>query len=225
MNLRFFHRDDPAHRDASELLPWLVNDSLAGAERDSVERHVRECVTCRRELEAVRTLQAAVASEERDPAVVSALARLRVRLDEEEAGLPRRLRHALARGWRAAQPWVRGTLAAQFALILLLCGVLTGALLSERSTPALYRTLSDAAGPVPPNRSGLVVVFRADTTEQEMRRLLQRLDARVVDGPSSMGAYTLAVREGRYPAVLALLRTDPAVMLAEPAPAQGRDSR
>ena len=224
MNLRFFHRDDPAHRDASELLPWLVNGSLGGAERDSVERHVRECVTCRRELEATRTLQAAAASEERDPAVLSALARLRVRLDEEDAGWLGRLRYASGRGWRAAQPWVRGTLAVQFGLILLLGGALTGALLSERSTAPLYRTLSDAAAPAS-NRSAVVVVFRADTTEEEMRRLLQRLDARVVDGPSSIGAYTVAVREEQRAAVLGLLRADPVVMLAEPAPVQGREPR
>lgn len=224
MNLRFFHRDDPAHRDASELLPWLVNGSLGGAERDSVERHVRECVTCRRELEAVRTLQAATASEERDPAILSALARLRVRLDEEEAGLLVRLRYVLGRGWRAAQPWVRGTLALQFGLILLLAGALAGTLLTGRSSPQLYHTLSDVAASLP-SRSAVVVVFRADTTEQEIRRLLQRVDARVTDGPTSMGAYTLVVRADQRADVLALLRSDSAVMLAEPAPARGSEPR
>ena len=39
------------HERAFELLPWLVNGSLSGHERDEVEQHTRVCLLCRRELE------------------------------------------------------------------------------------------------------------------------------------------------------------------------------
>jgi putative zinc finger protein/fervidolysin-like protein len=222
--LRFFRFDDPVHRDAAELLPWLVNGTLDGGERERVESHLAQCVACRRELEAVRALQAAVASDERDPAVASALARLHARLDEEEAGYgPRRLVHMLMRRWQEARPTMRRTLAAQFALILVLAGALGIVVATSGPVPALYRTLGDTPT-VMPGRPTIVVVFKGEHAEQEIRRLLLSLNARVVDGPSSVGAYRLELREGGQQEALALLRADPAVAFAEPMPAQGRRS-
>ena len=219
MILRFFRFDDPVHRDAAELLPWLVNGTLDGGERERVESHLAQCVACRRELEAVRALQAALASDERDPAVASALARLHARLDEEEAGYgPRRLLHMLMRRWNEARPAVRRTLAAQFVTILVLAGALGVVISTSGPAPALYRTLG---GMPTPGRPGIVVVFKGEHAEQEIRRLLLSLDARVVDGPSSVGAYRLELREGGQQEALALLRGDPAVAFAEVIPAQG----
>ncbi|HTS54149.1 MAG TPA: zf-HC2 domain-containing protein [Burkholderiales bacterium] len=220
MNLRFFRIDDPVHREAAELLPWLVNGTLDGSERERVERHVAQCVACRRDLEAARALHAAVASEERDPAVADGLARLRARLSEEEAGLGvARLWRSLAEGWHRAPAWARGALAAQLALVLVLACALAVPLLPGRSAPSLYHTLGDAP-PVTFRRHALVVVFRGERSEQEIRRLLLRADARIVDGPSSVGAYTVEVPDGRQQAALALLRTDPGVAFAEPVPGQ-----
>ena len=48
------------HARAFELLPWLVNGSLTGAERDAVESHVRACIACRRELKQQQRLHGAV---------------------------------------------------------------------------------------------------------------------------------------------------------------------
>jgi anti-sigma factor RsiW len=220
--LRFFRFDDPVHREAVELLPWLVNGTLDGRERERVENHLAQCVVCRRELEAARALQAAVASEERDPTVASALARLHARLDEEEASYdPRRLVQILMRRWHEARPAVRRTLAAQFALILVLAGTLSIVVATSSPAPVLYRTLGDAPSAAKPSRPTVVVVFKGEHAEQEIRRLLSRLHARVVDGPSSVGAYRLELREGGQQEALALLRGDPAVAFAEPMPAQG----
>jgi hypothetical protein len=108
---------------------------------------------------------------------------------------------------------------AQLALVLLLASALTVPLLPGRSAPSLYHTLGDTPLVVSARR-GLVVVFRGERPEQEIRRLLLRVDARIVDGPSSVGAYTLQVPDGRQQAALALLRSDPAVVFAEPVPAQ-----
>jgi hypothetical protein len=226
VNLRFFRIDDPVHRETAELLPWLVNGTLEGGERERVERHVTQCVACRRDLEVARALQAAVASEERDPAVTDGLARLRARLGEEDAGGlgVGRLWRLLGQGWHQAPAWARGALVAQFSLVLLLASALAVPLLPGRSAPSLYHTLGDAP-PVAFSRRALVVVFRGERSEQEIRRLLLRVEARIVDGPSSVGAYTVEVPDGRQRAALALLRTDPAVAFAEPVPAQASAPR
>jgi cysteine synthase len=58
-------------------------------------------------------------------------------------------------------------------------------------------------------------VFKPDTTEREMRRILQASGARVVDGPTVTDAYVLALPAAQAPAALARLRAEPAVTLAQ----------
>lgn len=221
MNLRFFRFDDPAHREGAELLPWLVNGTLEGLERERVERHVSQCVACRHELEAARALQAVIASDEHDPTVADSLARLRLRLEQEESCRGALwLRRVLARAWREAQPGVRGALMVQFALIVALGSALVIVPLKEPPAPALYHTLGDAP-PAASARSAIAVVFNGKRSEHEIRRLLLRLKARVVDGPSAAGVYRVEVPENRQQAALALLHADPTVVFAEPMPARG----
>jgi hypothetical protein len=221
VNLRLFRFDDPEHREGAELLPWLINGTLEGLERERVERHVGQCVACRRELEAARALQAAVASDERDPAVAHSLARLRVRLEEEESGRGARwFGRMLARTWREARPAARSALAVQLALILALGSALTIVSVAEHPAPTLYHTLGDAP-PAASARSAIAVVFRGERSEHEIRRLLLRLEARVTDGPSAAGVYRVEVPDSHQQAALALLRADPAVVFAEPMAAVG----
>ena len=44
------------HEAMFELLPWLANGSLRGAERDAALSHVGSCLICRRELDNLRVL-------------------------------------------------------------------------------------------------------------------------------------------------------------------------
>ncbi|HEX5420985.1 MAG TPA: zf-HC2 domain-containing protein, partial [Gammaproteobacteria bacterium] len=48
------------HNEAARLLPWLVNGTLAGTERERVERHVRDCLVCRAEVREQQALQVLV---------------------------------------------------------------------------------------------------------------------------------------------------------------------
>jgi hypothetical protein len=217
--LRFFRFDDPEHREGAELLPWLLNGTLEGLERERVERHVSQCVACRHELEAARALQAAIASDERDPTVADSLARLRLRLEQESGRGALRLGRMLARTWREAQPAARWALTAQFALIVALGSALAIVSVAERPGSALYHTLGDAP-PVASTRSAIAVVFNSERSEHEIRRLLLRLEARVADGPSPAGVYRVEVAESHQQAALALLRADPSVVFAEPTPAR-----
>ena len=52
-----------SHDQAFELLPWLVNGSLAAGERDAVEEHLRSCLPCRRELKMQRHLHEALRAQ------------------------------------------------------------------------------------------------------------------------------------------------------------------
>ena len=57
------------HTAASELLPWLVNDTLEGAERVSVLEHVAVCRTCDEDVAVLRSMQSAIRNDELLPLV------------------------------------------------------------------------------------------------------------------------------------------------------------
>lgn len=218
--MRLFRFDDPEHGRATELLPWLVNDTLKGAERARVERHLAECVACRSEMEDLRALQVAVADEDADPVVTHAFSRLNARLDEarpDRSG--KRILRWIAAEWTETRPWLRGAVIAQSALLVLLIGALLG-----QSTPQYYRTL--ATTPARANADDqIVVVFNPILRETDLRSLLLDLRARIVDGPSPAGAYTLEVAQGEQWAALAKLRRQQSVVFAEPAPSAARSVR
>ena len=97
--------------------------------------------------------------------------------------------------------------------VLTLCAVLAASLPS-RDAP--YRALG--APTVDPDRlagATLVVRFRPDVTEQEMRRVLRDCEARLVYGPTTTDAYLLGVARGREQAAIARLRQQAAVLLVE----------
>jgi hypothetical protein len=64
----------------------------------------------------------------------------------------------------------------------------------------------------------VVVVFNPSLRETELRGILLDLHARIVDGPSPAGAYTLELAPGEQRAALAKLRRHQSVVFAEPVP-------
>jgi hypothetical protein len=62
----------------------------------------------------------------------------------------------------------------------------------------------------------MMVMFRPNTSEQDLRRILTDADARVVDGPTSAGAYVLVVPTAVRAQTLAKLRAQTEVVLAQP---------
>jgi len=211
--------DQPSneHKAAQRLLPWLLSGTLEGAELALVREHLRGCTVCRDELEWERRLRAAGQSQ---PALDAdaALGRLTRRLEHP----PRRLDACFGtlRRWAAALAardagWWRPLAVTQFGAIATLA-----ALLLVRPDPmdARYRLL--AAGT--PVQGDLVVAFRPDTPERELRRILEDSGTRVLDGPTAAGAYVLAARASTPAHALARLRAEPAVTLAQPLGAEGR---
>jgi anti-sigma factor RsiW len=50
------------HRHVTELVPWYVNGTLEGRDRDAVTAHLPGCPACREEVARCQTLAAAVQS-------------------------------------------------------------------------------------------------------------------------------------------------------------------
>ncbi len=212
MSGQILHFDDSAHRAADALLPWFVNGTLRDDEAALVERHVRECARCRRELELLHQLQAICASPAPAPDPTPAFGRLTQRIDRRPwRNLVDSFGNRLLAPWRRAPGWAKWAIAAQFAGIVALAAMIA---LPGRE-PALYQTLgapavrAEAAG-------SIAVVFAPQITESDLRRVVQAAGARVVDGPTESNAYVLQVRPGHRDDALAALRGDAAVVLAEP---------
>jgi len=105
--------------------------------------------------------------------------------------------------------WRNWALAAQGAVIVGLGALLMPAW--QDADPA-YRALGNGTAAAP----DVVVMFQPDARADHMQQVLQASGARIVDGPTVTGAYLLDVDAARRAQLLAALRADPAVRLAEP---------
>jgi len=214
---------DP-HRNVWELLPWYVNGTLGGQDLAAVSAHLPDCPTCQEEVSRCQVLAAVVRAEAAD-APAPCIDRVLASIDAIEATRVSRgsWRERLSLSFGGLRDLLRGTpgpmrwtVAVQAALVVLLLALATwpGAL----GPGPRYRTLADREQ----SRKGQAlvrVVFADDATERDIRTLLGKAEGTIVDGPSTLGTYTVALA-ARGPdavaAVLALLRADSHVRLAEP---------
>jgi hypothetical protein len=190
-----------AHRDIQELLPWYVTQNLDDDERARVQAHLAVCEDCRMELEVERRIQSLQPLEAGTTEASSGWLKMQARIRSDPTH-PQRAVPVLAR-W---MPWV---VAAQGALIALLTLVLV---LPPGAVPT-YRALGTSSAGA---SARIVVMFRPEATEQQMREALRSAGARLVDGPTSSNAYLLALPEPAVPGALQRLRAQPGVTLAEP---------
>lgn len=223
-----------AHQKVTELLPWYINGTLDSTERQEVEAHLAVCAACRDELARCRDLATAARSTEDIAWAPSRehLSRLMARIDavEKPPSVTPSWWERLRASWRGYRTilqqlpsFVRWGLAAQGALILLLVSVVAWQGLF--SPAAFYHTLSDVGQPALPMQGQIRVVFADDMTEAEMRALLSSLGGTIINGPSALGVYTVAMSDAanspdRLYLVVATLRRHPKVRLAEPVVAQ-----
>lgn len=215
MSGRVVHLGTDMHQEVQALLPWYVGESLDAADRTRVEAHIAECPRCQAELAWERELQAVCSNESIGipDDVEQGLATLRERIAAGAA--PRRRNDFVARlrdRWRECAPWTRWALLGQCVLVATLGGLLVVPLLPEQR----FRALGGPAGPTATADGGnLIVRFRPEATEQEMRRVLRDSKARLVYGPTTTDAYLLAVPAGLETAAVQQLRKERAVLLVE----------
>jgi len=167
------------HTAAFELLPWLVNGTLRGAERRAVTEHVSGCLICRRELDALRALSALVKAPAGDQRCEDSLRRLHARMAPR---LPQRQR----------SPWAA---AAVLALVVGMVSALSGnteasvAWLKNTGLSMMSQThIADSSSPTV--RAHLV--FYDNITERQLRALLLSVGADLIEGPTPHGVYTIA---------------------------------
>ena len=194
------------HNRAFELLPWLVNGTLSGAERDAVEQHTRTCIACRRELKEQQSLHAAVrARRTADVSVEAGFDRLNSELDAARV---------TERHWQ-----LRYAKATPFAIAAAAGVAVLAILLWFTPLPELdasnYSTLATPAG-----EAALVdIVFADQATAAEMQALLDSIGGEIVAGPTSLGRYSVRVAPAQADAtalgeVLRVLQADPRVRFA-----------
>lgn len=193
---------------ALELLPWYVNGTLAGEERELVGRQVLASLTCRKELERLKRLHRMIQRDdaeavETDRAFERLMARIEASGEEEQPRAtqvrrdPARKRFALAASLTAAVSallwwWWNAT---------------------PVMTPHAYETLTQST-PTDPRSVRLRVLFAPGVGEAEREALLARHGLTPVGPPSEEGVVTLAFAEGSSPiAVVAALKRDPRIRL------------
>lgn len=203
--LRF---DPSAHKVVDALLPWYVNGTLEGDEREYVRVHLEECAQCRQEAEWQRELHAACVVVSSVPGTANPLRNLSRQLMTRatKPSLSGRVRSA----WRHSSPWARWGVTAALAGVVVTLAV-SG--LPGIGGPALYHTLGASSTAVHAGGS-IVVVFDPATTEAELRRILREAGARLVDGPTQANAYILDVPLEKRQDAMQALRNEHAVVLA-----------
>lgn len=204
------HQSDE-HDDVFLLLPWYANRSLNGEEAAHVEKHLRNCTACRRELAALQALARAIVRES-----VSGQS-----ADVSYAHFAKRLpqRPIAAGRHRWLTRWNRsGALRFAAAAALLLAVVPLGLWQGGARQPPNFRTLAQ------PEASWKVagdfrVVFARNLPTDRIDALLREVDGRIVGGPNGAGAYTIRLGENGKPVdpsvALAQLRAKEGVVLAE----------
>ncbi len=225
--MRNDHTDPSCPPRILEWIAWYPGGDLTGAQRGAVEAHAADCASCREEL-AILTerADANAATVDPDQLFERVLARIETSLvtNAPDAAAPALgvtrdgagplLRRAPARRQRSLS-WPRRSamVAAGFGLV-----ALAGAMgwlgrdwirpVFDAGAGEIYRTASEAT-PTAGAGVALDVVFRSETSAEQIHTVLRGLGATVAKGPTDLGRYRLVLPpETDARAAAALLRAE-----------------
>jgi anti-sigma factor RsiW len=209
MTGRIVHLNASEHAAVDALLPWYVNGTLRGDELERVEGHLAACQACRREVEWLRDVFTACAAMAPLPDAPASLTP-----GPPSPGRPvgsSNWRGKAADSFRSTPPWMRALMAAELAGLVIL-----GTLLAlDSSNEPTFRTLG-SEGRTPQSGAAFAVMFDPTITEAELRRVVNGIGARIVDGPTTTHAFVLEVPAASSNAAVEKLRAEPSVRFAEP---------
>lgn len=226
MSETYDNQEQILHRQCYELLPWLLNGSLDDSESQRVRDHINQCSECAREYEAQARVRQLMQREESVLyAPHASMRKLMARIDADEAQqdvssndsrepvqvpVPRR------------RQWLAAAVVVQTIGLIGLATVQNWKINEVREAPR-YSTLSAAPAGLSHGPAARVV-FAPSTSVEQLSTLLLTNGARIVDGPSEAGVFTLVFPAARdqdeVSSTIEKLRADPKVRFAEPAVAE-----
>lgn len=204
-----------------ELIAWYVNGTLDAADCARVEAHTSACERCRitlaMETRVAEAIRAPVDNVEHSPH--AGWQKMLARLDaEEEAAVPRPVRRAAARrkfNWPVAMGIAVAVQAA--AIVVLAIALVQG---RQQAEAPRYRTLSNVDATLAARGSLVRIAFDATVDESTARALAQRVEGRVLAGPSPENVYTFVFDDADSASQIEdrvrALRREPHVLLVEP---------
>lgn len=177
------------HEDIYEVLPWFVNESLAGKQRQVVMAHLRQCPECREERDRLQALQQVVIEDDGSTTTDyrPAFRRLMKRIAVAEAN---RESTSEVIGRRRMPAWVP-----YFAVAasLLLAIVFVGMMNPANKGPEEYRTLSNTSDlPGVPHR--IALTFEQPLRAETIRAALIETHSDIVSGPDKHGTYIVNIK-------------------------------
>ena len=200
------------HREVQGLLPWYLGGRLDAAEHERVAEHLKVCAECQAEVRFQARLGEEISQAPLD--VERGWAKMRQQIAEDAA--PRRAAWrprmrfagpgvgALVRTSPAWGGWATASVLLVAALVML----------KPFSPDNAYHVLG--ARPATAARGDILVVFKPDAPERDLRAALKASGARIVGGPTEADAYILAAPLAERSHAVATLRARPAVAMAEP---------
>ncbi|MEM7074102.1 MAG: hypothetical protein AAGA28_17385 [Pseudomonadota bacterium] len=176
---------DMTREEAEALLVFLANDTLEGPERAALESKISTDPTLARDLQALQGMRGTMQSQAipGSPGALG-LARLMRDIEAQDSSVAPGIQPPVP----ANQPWAP-RLWKVAAAALLAVVVAQGFMLGRQSGPDL-QLASGVSAPMEDGPS-LRVGFVPSATEGQIREILLDLDLLIVDGPSSLGLYTL----------------------------------
>jgi hypothetical protein len=205
--------DSMTHDQAIELLPWLVNGSLAGEEYTAVSDHAASCVVCRRELGELEVLQQSISALGAHADLpVPDMRRINARID---AQLERETRKSsLVDAWQqfSTSHW-RLAFVVQTAVLVAVVAIL---LIPREPTPE-FTTLSTPEAL--PAGHYLRIVFDPTLSDVAVAEIVETSGLLAIAGPSDRGVVTLqfpaTVDASERESALASLQDDDRVLFAQ----------
>ena len=201
------------HDDARELLPWVVNGSLAADERDRIRAHANDCVICRRELEELERLRDSIQLAADATAIPAAdMQRINGRIDSLLVRQQRIGRYLTAMRDFFAHPW-RLAFAAQTLVLIGLVSIVFWPNGGRREFVTLTEPESLPAGEY------VRVVFDPDLNPDDIAAIVDRLGLDLVGKPTERGVATLRIASPAATSrdtLIAQLLDQPGVLFAQP---------
>ena len=193
------------HRQAWDLIPWVLNGTASEAEQALVHAHLQGCADCRAAYEFEQRLQRGMALDGGPPVMDAERGLRRFWADVPAANVPAAPRRPLQR-WLVA------------ALLVQAVGLAgLGTLLGLRSGGDDYQVLSRPEAL--PATASIRIAPAPGLQVGELRALLARSDLQIVQASSDASQLALALAPGarfdRAQAIV-LLRAEPGILLAEP---------